>query len=85
MVLNSLVFPLICFCIFYLAFHSCVGGCHGCLNANQPDNNGLLDIYAALNKLYDELGLADKYISRADFYALAGIVAVEIGVGLHSG
>ena len=70
--------------LFYLGFHSCVGGCHGCLNLDQPDNNGLQKIYEALNNLYDEQGLADNYISRADFYALAAVVAVEIGVALHS-
>ena len=24
-----------------LAFHDCVGGCNGCININNPDNNGL--------------------------------------------
>ena len=72
------------FIIFCLGFHSCVGGCHGCLNLNQPDNNGLQKIYEALNYLYDEQGLADNYISRADFFALAAVVAVEIGVTHHS-
>ena len=72
-------------CIFFIGFHSCVGGCHGCLNLNQADNNGLQKIYGALNNLYVELRLADKYISRADFFALAAVVAVEIGVTHHSG
>ena len=24
-----------------LAFHDCVGGCNGCLDTTNPDNNGL--------------------------------------------
>ena len=71
--------------LFVSAFHSCVGGCHGCLNLNQGDNRGLEGIVAELEKLYADLELADHGVSRADFWALAGTVAVEIGVKLHRG
>jgi hypothetical protein len=52
---------------------------------NQGDNRGLESIVAALEKLYLDLGLAERGVSRADFWALAGTVAVEIGVKLHRG
>jgi hypothetical protein len=52
---------------------------------NQGDNKGLESIVAALEKTYSELSLADRGVSRADFWALAGTVAVEIGVKLHRG
>ena len=67
------------------AFHGCVGGCHGCLNLNQPDNKGQEDIIAALEKVYADLDLAERGVSRADLWALAGTVAVEVGVRLHRG
>jgi hypothetical protein len=66
-------------------FHACVGGCHGCINLNQLDNKGMEAIVEKLEKLYEDLGLAEREVSRADFWALAGTVAVEIGVKLHEG
>jgi hypothetical protein len=42
-------------------------------------------IVEKLEKLYEDLGLAEREVSRADFWALAGTVAVEIGVKLHEG
>jgi hypothetical protein len=68
-----------------LAFHSCVGGCHGCLNQNQSDNRGFDGIIPALEKLYADLDLANQGVSRADLWALAGTIAVELGVKLHKG
>ena len=43
------------------------------------------DIIASLEKIYADLGLGDRGVSRADFLALAGTVAVEVGVKLHRG
>ena len=59
-----------------LTFHSCVGGCDGCLNVNDPDNAGLENLVADLEEVYQSEGLAD-IISRADLWALLGIWAVE--------
>jgi len=59
-----------------LTFHSCVGGCDGCLNVNDPNNAVLGDLVAALEEKYQSEGLAD-IISRADLWALLGIWAVE--------
>jgi hypothetical protein len=52
---------------------------------NQGENRGLDGIVNKLEQLYKELGLAGAGISRADFWALAATVAVEIGVKLHQG
>jgi hypothetical protein len=51
----------------------------------QADNNGLGDIVDNLETLYQNLGLAEQGVSRADFWSLAGTVAVEIGVQLANG
>ena len=67
------------------AFHSCVGGCNGCINIDQGDNGGLAEALAALEDKYSKLGLADLGVSRADFWALAGMVAVEKAASLQSG
>jgi hypothetical protein len=38
-----------------------------------------------LEEKYQKLGLADLGISRADFWALAGMVAIEKGASLSTG
>ena len=57
------------------AFHSCVGpqGCNGCLNINHPDNKGLEAIFSDLNDLFNQV----TGFSRADFYALAGVIVLD--------
>jgi len=66
-----------------LAFHDCVGGCDGCLNTDNPDNAGLADLIDSLETLYQEQGYSD-IISRADFWALAGITAVDKGIEISN-
>ncbi|XP_012562011.1 putative ascorbate peroxidase isoform X1 [Hydra vulgaris] len=68
--------PLIAGCV-RLAFHDCVGdgGCDGCIDHTNPDNAGLKRYTEPLDSLYDQ-----KYIgkiSRADFYALCAVVALN--------
>ncbi|XP_065657823.1 putative ascorbate peroxidase [Hydra vulgaris] len=68
--------PLIAGCV-RLAFHDCVGdgGCDGCIDHTNPDNAGLKRYTDPLDNLYDQ-----KYvgkISRADFYALCAVVALN--------
>jgi hypothetical protein len=46
-----------------LAFHDCVGGCDGCLNLDQTDNNGLAPIVTALEAVYQSNNLS-SIISR---------------------
>ena len=61
-----------------LAFHDCIsGGCDGCLELNNTGNKGLEGIFVEVNNLYDS-DFSDTGMSRADFYALAAIVAVRI-------
>mmetsp|Transcript_105 Transcript_105/g.357 ORF Transcript_105/g.357 Transcript_105/m.357 type:complete len:393 (-) Transcript_105:444-1622(-) len=58
-----------------LAFHDCVGGCDGCVDLTDPENNGLdwpIDALADIVAKYDPLGL-----SRADVWALAAMTANE--------
>jgi len=64
-----------------LSFHDCVDSCDGCLNLNDPRNfgAGFASFINSLNNFYAENGLS-SVLSRADLYALAGIVAVEQGV-----
>jgi len=62
-----------------LSFHDCVGGCNGCLNVDNPSNGGLSDLVEQLETLYQDEGYS-SLISRADFWALAGIAAVDKGI-----
>ena len=54
-------------------------GCDGCINVDNPFNAGpMLDFYNnTLMKLYDDNGYSADF-SRADFLALAGIVAIRV-------
>ncbi|XP_013412179.1 putative ascorbate peroxidase [Lingula anatina] len=67
-----------------LGFHDCVGGCDGCINLNNPDNAGLDTTFNALNDLYARERI-DQIMSRADFFALAGIVGAEVGSKMKYG
>jgi hypothetical protein len=62
--------------IIRLAFHDCIGGCDGCLNLAQPDNRGMELPLAGLEAVYRKHNFGAA-ISRADFWALAGQLAVE--------
>merc|ERR1712013_849355 len=66
-----------------LAFHDCVGGCDGCLNVNNPDNAGLADLVDSLDTVYTTNGY-DSVLSRADFWALAGVYAVDKTIELNN-
>ena len=62
-----------------LAFHDCVGagGCDGCIDHNNPSNGGLKTYTVQLDPVYDG-NVKDKLsMSRADFYMLAGYVALQ--------
>jgi len=69
--------------VLRLSFHDCVGGCNGCLNVDNADNAGLADIVADLDTVYTENGY-DSVLSRADFWALAGIYAVDKAIVLNN-
>jgi len=59
-----------------LSFHDCVGGCDGCLNVNNTDNNGLADLVAGLEAVYQNNGF-ESVLSRADMWAILGVWAVQ--------
>jgi hypothetical protein len=71
--------------VFLSAFHSCVGGCNGCINLNQSANAGLAEALEPLEDKYLKLGLEEQGISRADFWAFAGMIAIEKGASLDIG
>jgi len=62
-----------------------VGGCDGCVNLADPDNKGLEDIVRELEALrrahFEGKG---KMMSRADFWTLAGMVGVEVGIEVNN-
>ena len=55
-----------------------MSGCNGCINLNQATNSGLEKIAGPLNLAFDNYGF-NATVSRADFYALSAIVAIELG------
>ena len=61
-------------------FVSTVGGCDGCINVNNPRNSGpMLDTLKLIDGLYDSKNFKAS-LTRADMYALSGVVAIEIGL-----
>ncbi len=60
-----------------LAFHDCVGGCNGAINPDDHENTGLEVIAPLLEDVYQ--GFTDV-MSRADFWAYAGYVAIWNGI-----
>jgi len=62
-----------------------LGGCDGCLNLNDRDNAGLENVVLLLEFLHeDSFPLNGKEMSKADFFALAGIAAVEFSVAQNN-
>jgi len=57
-------------------FHDCITECDGCVDINNVENRGLESTFTALNNIYDNetSGFSSTNMSRADFYAIAGIV-----------
>uniref|UniRef100_A0A6V1P7P8 Plant heme peroxidase family profile domain-containing protein n=1 Tax=Heterosigma akashiwo TaxID=2829 RepID=A0A6V1P7P8_HETAK len=63
-----------------LAFHDCIGGCDGCVDLTNKENNGLL---AAVNELEDLTEYIQENIvniSRADVWTLAEMRAIVLGM-----
>ena len=71
-------------------FHSCVTGCDGCFNVNNPSSAGLQPSFNALISLYTDPSLpsnitwSNKIANLADFWAisstLANIIALPVGI-----
>ena len=62
---------------FHAAFHDCVGGCDGCINLANAANAGLESCVADLNTRYNAETIS---LTRADYWAIAGIAAVKAGI-----
>lgn len=67
-----------------LGFHDCIpgddlkGGCDGCVDLSNPDNNGLHIPINALKPIVDKYTTPAYGLSRADIWALAALVGAEI-------
>ena len=74
------IIPIIKYVFVYtnIVFHDCVSDqCDGCLNLDNPGNAGMSDIIDALDEIY--LGKNyDSAMSRADFWSLTAISAIEM-------
>ena len=66
--------------IHHIGFHDCVGGCNGCINFNNPDNNGLSKAVSTLSNLYTRNNFQSYGATLADFWAMAASVAVSAAV-----
>mmetsp|Transcript_24244 Transcript_24244/g.31476 ORF Transcript_24244/g.31476 Transcript_24244/m.31476 type:complete len:527 (+) Transcript_24244:136-1716(+) len=60
-----------------LAAHDCMGGCDGCINLNNMDNNGLKSTVWDMDNLTDIIQNNFINMSRADIWALAEMRAVS--------
>jgi len=72
--------------IVRLGFHSCAGGCNGCLSFSTSENRGLKSIIRQLEQVHQAVCKRLEYafpdpclhkLSRADFWAWAALWAVE--------
>ena len=61
-----------------LGFHDCVGGCDGCVDLTNPDNNGLLVPVQALRNVVSRHANSVTKITRADIWALATAVGADV-------
>jgi len=63
-----------------LTFHDCISKkCDGCVDLTDENAAGLEHIIGILDKVHKEPQI-NEFLSKADLYALAGIVGIEIGV-----
>ena len=61
-----------------LGFHDCTGGCDGCVDLSNPENAGLLVPIESLEPIvenHEDLAIG---FSRADIWALAALVGVDM-------
>ena len=63
-----------------LAFHDCCSTtCDGCIDVNSAENKGLGNRVTAINAAFDGNATIKAGMTRADFWALGMVVAVEEG------
>ncbi len=67
------------------AFHDCVTVCDGCINITDSSNAGLFGVIEELEGLYDDTySVSYSGLSRADFWAIASIAAIDNGVDMSN-
>mmetsp|Transcript_3807 Transcript_3807/g.8577 ORF Transcript_3807/g.8577 Transcript_3807/m.8577 type:complete len:354 (+) Transcript_3807:2470-3531(+) len=62
-----------------LGFHDCVGGCDGCVDLDNVNNNGLLHPIQQLGPVVN--AYAQHGVSRADIWALAATTGADVAQG----
>jgi len=67
-----------------LIFHTCIGGCDGCLDKGEHDNIGLLETYDHIRQRW-ALAQFGSQLSLADYIVMLGTEAAEIGIGKTEG
>ena len=67
-----------------LAFHSCMGGCNGCLAFDADLNRGLTWYMLEQNDTWTKLGLSDGAMSRADFLAYSAYAAIDVAIEINN-
>lgn len=62
-----------------MGFHDCVGGCDGCIDLSNPDNNGLDIPINALEDIVHKYTISQNTgLSRSDIWALAALMAADL-------
>ena len=61
-----------------LGFHDCVGGCDGCVDLRNADNNGLSVPIDALDPIVEKHEDKQLGFTRADIWALAALVGADV-------
>jgi len=62
-----------------MGFHDCVGGCDGCIDLSNPDNNGLDIPINALDSIVQKYTVNQNTgLSRADIWGLAALTAADV-------
>jgi hypothetical protein len=67
-----------------LAFHDCVGGCNGCVDLTNPDDNGLDIAINVLEPIVQQFSLTELLITRGDFWALAALTGAELAQSMDA-
>ena len=62
-----------------LGFHDCVGGCDGCVDLLNPNNNGLDVVITALESVV--ANFAKDNVTRTDIWCLSAIVYADFAQG----
>ncbi|KAF6032613.1 hypothetical protein EB796_009085 [Bugula neritina] len=68
--------------LIQLVFHTCIGGCDGCINEEEPANRGLRGTYAAVRQFW---GPHASLLTLADTIVLMASEAIKISMEMEEG